>query len=525
MLKTNIGKFGFRTTLLASISLGMALTAAGCGNGNNNNDHASASASPSGSASASPSASASASPSASSASPSASSELPPVELTWYYPQNAANADLQLVNDAVNKITKEKINATVKLNPFDFGTYEQKMNTMTAAGEKMDIVWTSSWWFKFDQNQLKGAFLPLDDLLKTSGQKLYDSLDKKFWDDATLQGKIYAVPNFQFSAQRASVVIQKRFIDKYKLDTSTIKKMEDLEPFLKQIKEGEPGITPFGTWKGFYTALLYGIDTKVPVYYDDPTNTVLPDVTDEMRANYALAHSWYTKGYINQDAATLKSAADVYNKGTTAVWFDWTGKPGSEVEYKAADGGNDVVLVPLGEPVFTGAASTLNAISRTSENPERAMMFLELVNTDKELYNTLVYGIEGKHYTKTTGNFIKIDQNAGYFTNTDWIFGNITNEYLPEGSPADKIEQTIKMNNEARVSKYNGFVFNGEAVKTEIANVNAVNGEYAASLGSGTLDPAKYLPIYEEKLKKAGAEKIRAEKQKQLNEWLAANGKK
>ncbi|CAI6080791.1 ABC transporter substrate-binding protein [Cohnella rhizoplanae] len=518
MKKTNSGKFGFRTTLLTSISLAAALTAAGCGNSNNNGN-----ASPS--ASAAPSASSTASASASaSASPSASSELEPVELTWYYPQNAANADLALVNEAVNKITKEKINATIKLSPIDFGTYEQKMNTMTASGEKMDIIWTSSWLFKFDQNQLKGAFLPLDDLLKTHGQQLYDSLEKKFWDDATLQGKIYAVPNFQFSAQRASLVIQKRFIDKYNLDTSTIKKMEDLEPFLKQIKDGEPGITPFGTQKGFYTALLYGIDTKVPVYYTDETNTVLPEITKERKENYALAHSWYTKGYINPDAATLKAANDVYNKGTTAVWFDWTGKPGSEVEYKAADGGYDVELVPMGEAVFTGAASTLNAISRTSKNPERAMMFLELVNTDKELYNTLVYGIEGKHYEKTTGNFIKINQDAGYFTNTDWIFGNITNEYLPEGSPADKIEQTIKMNNEARVSKYNGFVFNSEPVKTEIANVNAVNEEYAASLGTGTLDPAKYLPIYEEKLNKAGAEKIRAEKQKQLNEWLAANGK-
>ncbi|SFA73343.1 putative aldouronate transport system substrate-binding protein [Cohnella sp. OV330] len=518
--KTNNVKFKFRTTLLTSISLAAALTAAGCGNSNNNNTNASPSAAPSGSASSTASAAAS-----SSASPSASSELPPVELTWYYPQNAANPDLQLVNDAVNKITKEKINATVKLMPIDFGTYEQKMNTTTAASEKIDIIWTSNWLFKFDTNQQKGVFLPLDDLLKTHGQKLFDSMQAKFWDDAKRDGKIYAVPNFQVSASRPSLVLQKRFVDKYKLDLSTIKKIDDIEPFLKQIKDGEPGITPFGTTKGFYSGLMYNIDNKVEVYRDDTTHTVLPDVTDELKHSYELAHSWYTKGYIMEDAATLKSAADAYNKGTTAVWFDVTGKPGSEVEFKVSDGGYDVVLAPLAQSTFTGAASTMNAISRTSKNPERAMMFLELVNTDKELYNTLVYGIEGKHYEKTTGDYIKINQDAGYFTNTDWIFGNITNEYLPEGAPADKIAQTIKVNDEAYVSPYTGFVFNTEPVKTEIANVNAVKEEYGASLGTGTLDPAKYLPIYEEKLKKAGVETIRAEKQKQLNEWLAANGKK
>ncbi|WP_309123120.1 ABC transporter substrate-binding protein [Paenibacillus sp.] len=455
----------------------------------------------------------------------AAPELEPVELTWYYPQNQAHVDQALVNEAVNKITKEKINATIKLMPIDFGTYEQKLNTIVASNEAIDIIWTSGWLFSFPNNQRKGVFQPLDELLEKYGPNLYDSMEEKFWNDAKIDGQIYAVPNYQISASRAGLVLQKRFVDKYNLDLSTIKKMEDIEPFLKQIKENEPGIVPFGTTRGFYTAFIYGIDPKVAVYKNDPTHTVLPEVTKEKRENFKLAHSWYSQGLINEDAATLKSAADAYNKGNTAVWFDFTGKPGSEVEFSAAIGGEEVVLHPLAKAVFTGAGSTMNAISRTSKNPERAMMFLELVNTDKELYNLLVYGIEGKHYEKTTGNFIKTNPESGYFTNTDWVFGNIRNEYLPEGAPADKLEQTAAINAEAEVSPYNGFVFNTDPVKTETANVKAVNDEYYAALATGTLDPEQYLPIYEEKLEKAGAEVIRAETQKQLNEWLAANGKK
>ena len=83
-------------------------------------------------------------------------------------------------------------------------------------------------------------------------------------------------------------MQKRFVDKYKLDLSSIKKIDDIEPFLKQIKENEPGIVPFGTTRGFYSALIYNIDTKVPVYRNDTTHTVLPDVTKEMRENFKLA---------------------------------------------------------------------------------------------------------------------------------------------------------------------------------------------------------------------------------------------
>ncbi|MNQ99812.1 hypothetical protein D3C85_1155620 [compost metagenome] len=97
--------------------------------------------------------------------------------------------------------------------------------------------------------------------------------------------------------------------------------------------------------------------------------------------------------------------------------------------------------------------------------------------------------------------------------------------MPEGSPADKLEQTAKINAEAEVSQLNGFVFNSEPVKTEQANVKAVQDEYYQGLATGTLDTDKYLPIYEEKLQKAGADKIVAERQKQLDAWLVANGKK
>jgi putative aldouronate transport system substrate-binding protein len=447
------------------------------------------------------------------------------ELIWYYPQNKANADLQLVNAEVNRLISNKIHATVKLQPVDFASYEQKLNTLVAASDPMDIVWTSNWLFPWEANARKGVFQPLDELLVRNGQKLRASMSPRFWNDGKLDGKQLAVPNYQIAAMRPSLVIQKRFIDKYKLDLSAIRKIDDIEPFLKQLKEGEPGIVPFGTTRGFYTNHIYGIDWRVSVYQGDVTNRVLPDVTPEMKQNFTLVNKWYDKGYINQDAATLKNAADVYNKGNTAVWFDFTGKPGSEAEFKAGDGGFDVVLVPLAKPSFTGAVSSMSAISRTSKHPDKAMKLLELVNTDKQLYNTLVYGIEGKHYTRSDRNYVKLNSDSGYFTNTDWVFGNIRNEYLPEGAPADKIEQTVRINEEAEISPYYEFVFETDDLKAELANVKAVNDEYYAALATGTVDPVKYLPLYEDKLNRAGSERIRSEKQRQLDNWLKTKDKK
>ena len=49
---------------------------------------------------------------------------------------------------------------------------------------------------------------------------------------------------------------------------------------------------------------------------------------------------------------------------------------------------------------------MQAISRTSKNPEIAMKFLEMFNTDKYLNNLINFGIEGTHYVKVADNVIK-----------------------------------------------------------------------------------------------------------------------
>ena len=48
-------------------------------------------------------------------------------------------------------------------------------------------------------------------------------------------------------------------------------------------------------------------------------------------------------------------------------------------------------------VSVHAGGSMLAIPRTSENPERAMMFINMMHTNKELVNLLVWGIEGVHH--------------------------------------------------------------------------------------------------------------------------------
>ncbi|MFR1801109.1 MAG: DUF3502 domain-containing protein [Faecalispora jeddahensis] len=59
------------------------------------------------------------------------------------------------------------------------------------------------------------------------------------------------------------------------------------------------------------------------------------------------------------------------------------------------------------------------------------------------------------------------------------------------------------------------------VKSEVAALDSVLAEYRLGLENGELDPEEYLPKFQQALREAGIEKVIAEKQRQLDAWVAA----
>ena len=450
---------------------------------------------------------------------------PPVELTWYYIVYEMPTDLQAVNDAVNEYILPKINATVKLMPIVESAYGQKMNTMLAAGEEFDLAWTARWGGgDYNNRVLKGAFLDLDELLEKT-PKLKAAMPELAWTDTMVAGKIWAVPNYQIAAKAEGFIIQKRFLDKYNFDVSTIKTQDDIEPFLKLIKDNEPSVIPIaGTTNMFDYGKLWGF-ARDGFRVDDPTYTIVNTTEQpEYKAFLERQRRWYEAGYVYPDDATLTTLPDLRRTGNVAVGWDTTMKPGGEVENFDDWGNNEVVYVRVSEPEFTGVLDTMTAINRKSKNPEKALQLLELVNTEPELMNLLSYGIEGKHYNKVGDNFIKKIDKSGYSAEI-WVMGNSLISYLLEGQAPDTWEKTHELNMTAKRPPVHGFKFNQDPVKTEVANLTAVGDEFAKALQSGSVDPNEYLPKYIEAQKNAGVDTLIAEKQKQLDEWLKQQGLK
>lgn len=471
----------------------------------------------------------------------AAPSLPEVELSYIYP-GGAQKDLQLIQDELSRLVKAKINATVKLVPVDWGAFDEKIKLANASGEKYDIQFTAPWINNYYQNISKGALTVLDDLLVQNAPGLWASMSPATWDAARVMGKIYGVINKQIHVKGWGAYIRKDLAEKYNLDFAAAQKYEDLEPFMEAVKQGE-GITPLyctndiigSAWKAEYYMIdpiieLSGNGTLIGIRYNDQElKAFLVPESPEYKEGVDLARKWYLAGYYPETPLPPADAAAAYKAGKYAIQLHIY-KPGVESELKASFGFDFLAKAfKKGFLTTAGVTATMNAISRTSANPERAIMLLELFNTDKEIYNLICKGIENKHWVwadkekQVIGFPPGLDSGtSGYNPNTDWMFGNQFNAYYvsQEQADADVWKATDQMNKSAEPSVALGFAFVSDPVQAELTAVGAIVQQYHIQLALGQVDSAEILPEYTSKLKEAGAEKIMAEVQKQLDAWKA-----
>lgn len=462
-------------------------------------------------------------------------ELEPYELTYYYPGNV-QADLSVVQTEMSKLLTERINATIKLNCVDWGQYNDKMKVLLATGDKVDLCFTAGWINSYTEQVGKGAYLELGDLLSKFGQDIKKQVPESWWAAPTINGKIYAIPNMQYAATTVGLQIRRDLAEKYKLDTSKLKSILDIEPFLAEVKKNEKDVIPFEMYKN---AGLNDDQLLLPFGYsnfadfasvnlnDDPYKVLskyeLPILADAWKT----ASRWYANGYVPTDAATKTDVSAERKANKFAVLIPGNVPPYAELDWKSQNG-TDMIITPFAESkalMGTGSISaTMNAIPKSSKNPERAMMLLNLIFSDKKVYTTLCNGVEGVHYTKVSDNVIEVPKDSKYNPGSDWEFGNAFNGFIKKGDPEDKLQKQKEANDLATVSPLLGFNFDTNPVKSELAQLNAALDEYRIGLSTGTLETDIYLPKLIDKLKKAGLDKYLAEVQKQINDWRAANGK-
>ncbi|MDQ6420178.1 ABC transporter substrate-binding protein [Paenibacillus sp. LHD-117] len=439
-------------------------------------------------------------------------------------------DMQMVQDEINKITQSKINATVKITAIPVGNWAQQTNLMLNSNARLDMLITSGT-LGYSVQAAKGQLYPLDKLLDQYGQDIKAVLEPQVLNGTKINGEIFGVPTIRDHAASYGFVMRKDLVDKYGIDVGAIKTYEDLEKVLKTIKDNEPAITPVvdndvllrtpnvDSLGGDSLGVLMNMDNlKVENYYE----------SQEYANHLKMTRKWYQEGYILKDAATNQTSPDKLVQSGNGFGFFNVMKPGYAAQVSRTTG-MEMVTAEIIPPTSTTANITglMWSIYKNSKNPERTMMFLNLLYSDADLINLFNWGIEGKHYVKQSDGLIDfapgVDAaSTGYNPNWDYMTGNQFLSHIFKGNDPDIWNKLKTFNKEALKSKALGFSFDAESVKTEFTALNNVLGQYQKGLGTGTLDPEKNLPDFISKLKAAGIDKVIAEKQKQLDEWAKVN---
>lgn len=455
-----------------------------------------------------------------------------ITLRWYARLDKM-PDSNEVFKLASQMTKEKIGVNLDIIPLE--DYNSKISVINASGEDFDIVYTSSAVNNIYQNVADGNLLELDELLPKYAPNLWKEVGEDVWDGVRINGKIYGVPNQQIFARAPGFLIPTQNIELLGLDVEEMKtwSFADYEKYLQAIKDktGSYGYVA-STWggdgaqlEGFEQVLGAGLPGAIRFNEDRP-EIVNQYESEEYKKHIQIRTDWVKKGIANPMEVTENDITK-YVKGEDEVipWliFMNTYIPGCEATYKK-NYGFDVTVVRQSEPLLTsyGLVATMAAVNVDTRYPEKSIEFLELLNTDKEFYNLIVYGIEGKHYKKTGENSVELIDEAKY-SQPAWATGNTFNGYLLPGQADDVHEATKAINASAKRSPILGFTPDQEPIKLEIANCKAVLDEYAV-VALGILDTDEVYAEFIEKLKSAGVDKIIANLNEQLEAWRKANNK-
>lgn len=456
-----------------------------------------------------------------------------VTIDWYYVGNKEEVDNQLISDEISKYTKDKINAKVQMHVLDWGSFSQKIEMMIASGEKIDVLSTGSM-LNFPQMIAKGSFVDMTDLYNKYGTDIKKSMPPSLIDGAKFDGKLYGVPFINILGSSYGPVIRKDIVEKTGIDLSTITKWSDLTKVWEASKKVEPNFTVMTSSEALFMSLGYQTLAEGPGLLKGNNNlkVVNPYEDPEVVENLKLVQKWYQAGYINKDETNPSfnhTAALADNKLHALIGQN---KVGIEAEVSVGIGSKyEFVKQTLRKPILDTYSSYFvsTSIPRTAADPERSMMFINLLMGDPYLQNLTNFGIEGRNYVKLPDGRIDFPPGSDpakltYNPNLTWEWQNSYIQLLNKAYPADFVSQLKKYNDSSSPSIALGFHFNAEPVKNEIAAVANVEKQYITILGAGAVDIDKVLPEFLQKYKAAGSDKIIAEKQKQLDVWAAKNKK-
>jgi len=464
-----------------------------------------------------------------------------VELqTWWL--GDPSPDMQLVIDMINEKTLEKFNTTMKLNWISWADFTDMYSLMFASGEEFDAIYTADWSFYVQEAQRNGFMELTPEMLQTYAPLTWENTPSGSWDQVKVNGQIFMVPQDHDEWAQRQIMVRGDFMEKYNIPP--IRSMADLTVYFDAVAQNEPGIAPFGIMpidagmptmdmvlqeKGW--AHIGGYYSAVYDYNDPGGNLINLYETPELLQILRQMREWNLAGYIPRNTLSNPTlSTEMFQNGMTAVCFQNMSQ--ADVinnAFKADNPDWSVLLIDgtFGQTVLPYPAKSGGmGISRTSKHPERVLMIIDYLRNDKEMNWLAQRGIRGSHWELagdgSDENLVVAGPNAGnYYDCFTWGPWRNT-EFQPVN--ADAVAGYKELNDSLATRKASHplqfFTFNDENVRAEVAAMQGLTDQYLIPLLLGFVDPVEGLADLMTAYRHAGMDKVNAEMQRQVYEYLA-----
>ena len=443
-----------------------------------------------------------------------------------------------VSDAISEAGKDELNVSFEYAYVPWDQYWSKLNLLISAGEAFDLFWNHT--SNMAPFIAKGQLMELNALIDNDGADLKKVVPDYFWDTAGVNGKILGVPSVGPVADTSKVLlIRKDLREKYGLPV--IKTIAELETYFEAIQKNEPGMmihlsagSPFFMYRELGNPQLImtgGQSSQTSIMYVDINDGEMKVQSfyesEIFKKMCEYGSKWREKGWIPSNLQEIKDYQAPFKEGKAADCWGSTGGgalftsqmqstvPGSVTE--------EIFLNPDQPKYITGAAGNMLSIPATSKNSERAMRFINWIFKAQENYDLMSYGIKDEHYVLKGERFalpegVTPDKNP--YNAINWAWENIKLKRFDVSYSDNDIDYLINWDNGAVRASLFGFTFNGEAVKSELAQINAIEGEFFSLMYTGVIDYETHIGKYMERLRRAGLDKVIAECQNQIDAFKA-----
>jgi putative aldouronate transport system substrate-binding protein len=451
-----------------------------------------------------------------------------------FPGGASSpASLEGVETKMNEIVGKHMDAVVDLDILEWGVFADQQNLMLSSGEDVALMFT------FSSSRNYAASNQVRDITDLCEKYAPEALEVfgKYVDACRINGRLYGLPTFHEYARASGLVCRTDILEELKYDVSSIKTWEDLEPLLAKVKEAYPEMNvlcPVEVGSGildYYNAGTFDILTEgVGVYVKGDGSEVLNIYnTPEFMKLAEVAYDWNKKGYFMSDATTVTDTRqDLLAAGNT---FGYIGiiHPGTATQ-ELKNAGVPVTTIISSDILLntSGVNFAQYMVPTACSTPEKAVKLLDIMLTNKDMANLLMYGLEGKDYVvKDEANGIVgypegvNSSNVGW-NNETWLAGNGSLAYVWESDEPGLWDKYLEFNNSGTVSPLFGFTFDAANVKSEISAVQNVINKYESVICAGYSDPSTSVAKMVSELEAAGINRIIDEAEAQIEKWKSSN---